>query len=59
MAGFVKWVARDCVNSLLPDLLMPLVTNKPRYRKMYPGFVLITIIPNPNLNKSSHQWGKK
>lgn len=30
--GFVTWVARDCANSLLPDLLMRLVTNKPRYR---------------------------
>nr|DAH73783.1 MAG TPA: hypothetical protein [Caudoviricetes sp.]DAY78883.1 MAG TPA: hypothetical protein [Caudoviricetes sp.] len=26
-------MARDCANSLLPDLPMPLVTNKPRYRK--------------------------
>ncbi len=31
--GFVKWAARGFANNLLPDLLMPLVTNKPRYRK--------------------------
>nr|DAO49953.1 MAG TPA: hypothetical protein [Caudoviricetes sp.] len=42
----------DCANSLLPDLLMPYVTNKPRYPKMYPGFVQATIIPIPNLNRS-------
>lgn len=52
MAGFVKWVARDCANSLLPDLLMPFVTNKPRYPQPYPGFVHPTITLTPKLNKS-------
>ncbi|EAA5975594.1 TPA_asm: hypothetical protein G0D30_15980 [Salmonella enterica] len=29
--GFVKMGGKRLANSLLPDLLMPLVTNKPRY----------------------------
>nr|DAJ89772.1 MAG TPA: hypothetical protein [Caudoviricetes sp.] len=42
----------------MPDLLMPLVTNKPRYRKMYPGFVHSTTTLILILNRSPNSGGE-
>lgn len=48
-----------CTNSTPSDFLAKAITSKPRYRKMYPGFVHSTTTLIPKLNRSPKSGGEK